>query len=350
MTKVGTTKFLNVGADHNDYSSFSSQYVDGGIKNDFADISIGGGTNPGAGGDLIEGNLDTQTAGGLANPNENDFIACGPDGSNDDAFNDGLANLASYLTSDSSAPSAVSTSYGGPENAYSGDYLDRICNEFMKAGAAGVSIFFSSGDSGVGPNAQDSCPGEWPSSWPASCPWTTAVGGTAINYDGSESVAQFSVKRPDGSLYDGGSGGGFSSHFSAPSYQSADTASYIKTLGSEYSGHYNPQGRGFPDISLVGLNYDTVINGQTQLVGGTSASSPAWAALVTILNDYRQSKGQSNLGFINPLLYGKGRSATRDVTSGNNRGCDGDGYFAAQGWDAATGLGTIDFGKLRALL
>lgn len=345
-TIVATTKFLDVGADHGDYATFSGQYVSGGIYYDFSDVPINGGSNPGSQGELLEGNLDTQYAGGLVTPNQNDFLACGPDGANDAAFNDGMAALASYLATGDNPPNAVSTSYGGDENAFDTSYMDRVCNDFMKAGARGVSVFFSSGDSGVGSNGVTNCPQQFPNSWPAVCPWSTAVGGTQINSDGSESAAQYTP--PSG--YHGGTGGGFSNHFAAPAYQTADTKAYVQKLGNTNSGRYNPSHRGYPDISLASRGYNIIVNGQSTRVDGTSASSPAWAALVTLLNDYRQSNGKSNLGFINPLLYGKGRSATRDVTTGNNRGCGGNGYPATTGWDATTGLGTIDFAKLRAML
>ncbi len=146
-------------------------------------------------------------------------------------------------------------------------------------------------------------------------------------------------------------GGGYSNHFSAPDYNKDVTSAYANSLDSSFNGYFNPSGRGYPDISLVSKNYQVIVNGQTLFARGTSASSPSWAALVSVLNDYRQSEGKPNLGFINPLLYSQNASAAiRDVTSGNNYGCDSNGYSAATGWDAASGLGTFDFAKLRALL
>lgn len=223
--------------------------------------------------------------------------------------------------------------------------MDRVCNDFMKAGARGISIFFSAGDYGVGGNGNN-CQnngGKYLALWPATCPWSTAVGGTQF-VSGKEVVAQYSS-------ISGSGGGGFSYHFTTPSYQQSDVTAYEKFSGSRVSGAYNPQGRGYPDVSLVSEVFEIIVNGKQLGVLGTSASSPTWAALVSVLNDYRQSKGSPNLGFINPLLYSaNGRKALRDVTSGNNPGCGFHGWDATTGWDAASGLGSLDFGKLRAMI
>nr|POF17763.1 tripeptidyl-peptidase sed2 [Quercus suber] len=337
---VATADLIGIAASHSDYAAFGSAYVPN--LADFTDVSVSDGSNPGSGDQdtLLEGNLDTQWSGGLASPNPNQFIAPGPSGSGG-SFADEISNLAAYLTSADIPPSSVSTSYGGNENGFDPDYLDRVCNEFMKAGSMGISVFFSSGDYGVAGIGQTSCSSGFIPQFPATCPWITAVGGTEFD-DGVESTAQYDNG--------GSSGGGFSTHFAAPDYQSADTSAYVSSLNGEYSGLFNGANRGFPDVSLVSKNFNVIINGATINVYGTSASSPSWAALVSVLNDYRASKGEANLGFINPLLYGDDRSATRDVTQGSNRGCDSAGFPAGSGWDAATGLGSLDFGALRALL
>ncbi|KID84412.1 Peptidase S8/S53, subtilisin/kexin/sedolisin [Metarhizium guizhouense ARSEF 977] len=175
---------------------------------------------------------------------------------------------------------------------------------------SGISVFFSSGDFGVGSNAAATFPRS------------------------------------------GSTGGGYSWHFSATTWQSNETTAYARNnLDSSYNGYYNPTGRGYPDVALVGEYYDIVLNGAVQAgVCGTSASSPAWASLVSLINDQRISEGKATLGFLNPLFYSKGRSAFRDITAGNNRGCGTDGFPAARGWDPTTGLGTPDFPKLRQAL
>lgn len=52
--------------------------------------------------------------------------------------------------------------------------------------------------------------------------------------------------------------------------------------------------------------FQVIVGGEVESVGGTSASSPTFAAIVTLLNDARIASGKSPLGFLNPLLYSKG--------------------------------------------
>lgn len=43
-------------------------------------------------------------------------------------------------------------------------------------------------------------------------------------------------------------------------------------------------------------------------------------------------------------------SAFNDVTTGNNPGCNTNGFTAAVGWDPDTGLGTPDYAKLKTVV
>ena len=93
------------------------------------------------------------------------------------------------------------------------------------------------------------------------------------------------------------------------------------------------------------------VQGQVQSVGGTSASSPTFAALVSLLNEARFKAGKPPMGFFNPFAYANPTAFT-DVTKGTNAIGRGDGaalkygFAAAPGWDAATGLGTPLFDRL----
>jgi tripeptidyl-peptidase I len=93
-----------------------------------------------------------------------------------------------------------------------------------------------------------------------------------------------------------------------------------------------------------------VIGGEVGLIGGTSASSPTFAAFVALLNDARLKAGLPPLGFLNPLFYSTAIGGFNDITSGNAPGCGTEGFNATVGWDPVTGLGTPDFGKLVALV
>lgn len=339
---VATSGLIGIGASHSDYRAFGNDYVPG-LK-DFKDVSVNGGYNNGDG-STLEGNLDTQYIGGVAHPLPNEYLATGPDGSDANSFDDALLALANYINTNSNPPSVVSTSYGIEEAAVSNTYLNRICNEFAKAGSRGVSVFFSSGDYGVGGNGEKSCYNGYYPLFPASCPYITSMGGTSFE-GGREVVADFSKYSNAQSP-----GGGYSNAFTAPDYNKAVTTAYARSLSSAQSSRLSGNNRGYPDISLVSLLYQVNVGGSYKSVLGTSASSPATAALFALLNDYRQSKGQSNLGFLNPLLYSdKVKPALRDVTSGANHGCDSSGLPAKSGWDAASGLGSFDFAKLRQLI
>lgn len=340
---LAVTGFIEYSASHNDAAQYLSQYQTSAKGSNFKDVSIAGFTND-PNNPTLEGNLDTQIALSVGYPNPVSYLAVGPVTGNPqtEPFGDELINFGNYLNSASSPPTSVSTSYGQEEQGLSSNYLDRICNEFMKAGSRGVSIFFSSGDFGVGGNNEGNCNQGFYALFPASCPYVTAVGSTQFS-NGGEVAAYFDKG--------GSTGGGYSWHFSAPSWQSNDTSAYANSLTSDYQGYFNPSGRGYPDVALIGEYYDIVINGAVEPgVYGTSASSPAWASLVSLINDQRISQGKSSLGFLNPLLYSKGRSAFNDITVGNNRGCGTYGFPAASGWDPTTGLGTPNFSKLRQSL
>jgi hypothetical protein len=156
------------------------------------------------------------------------------------------------------------------------------------------------------------------------------------------------------------SGGGFSTYYPQPAWQSAVVAAYLKsvvgTARAPVRG-YQPAGRGYPDISLLGTNYMTEIGGDWYAVSGTSASCPTFAAMITLINSARFSIGKSFVGWLNPTLYGRQASYVKDITSGkNNCGagnydwCCSQGYYAAPGWDPVTGLGSINFDSFKNVL
>jgi tripeptidyl-peptidase-1 len=75
-------------------------------------------------------------------------------------------------------------------------------------------------------------------------------------------------------------GGGFSAYFAQPSYQSQAVKAYLSSpTGKAAAAGYNPQGRGYPDISFIGVDYPVIIGSKTYLMCGTSASTPVAAAM-----------------------------------------------------------------------
>ncbi|KAJ7323191.1 peptidase S8/S53 domain-containing protein [Mycena albidolilacea] len=104
--------------------------------------------------------------------------------------------------------------------------------------------------------------------------------------------------------------------------------------------------KGIPDISAQVRKFQIVWQGQRISIGGTSAATPTFAGLVALLNDARVAAARPTLGFLNPLLYKRGKNALNEVVDGANPGCGTPGFNATKGWDPVTGLGTPDFKKL----
>jgi len=248
---------------------------------------------------------------------------------------------------DEQLPKVISTSYGDIEHTLSPAYARRVCNSFAQLGARGVSLIFGSGDSGVGrdgmchTNHNDGTPEtpEFLTSFPDCCPYVTSVGATMGVLP--ERVAVHDAKRF-------GSGGGFSHYFSRPRWQDGPVQEYISALGDEHKGMYNPDGAAYPDVSSQGYQYAVIWNGTKLLVDGTSASAPTFASIIALVNDALIADGRPVLGFLNPWIWdvGKRREGFVDVKLGNNKGCNGTGFPAREGWDAASGWGTPVSGSL----
>jgi hypothetical protein len=153
------------------------------------------------------------------------------------------------------------------------------------------------------------------------------------------------------------SGGGFSTYYPQHTWQSAAVSGYFSTaagLGKSPVAGYAANGRAYPDISLAGMNYVVVIGGTRYSVSGTSASCPAVAGFISNINAARLAIGKGSVGWINPTLYTKGSSFVNDITSGNIKcvadgTCCTTGFYATAGWDPATGLGSVNYGKMSSL-
>jgi hypothetical protein len=160
-------------------------------------------------------------------------------------------------------------------------------------------------------------------------------------------------------------GGGFSTYFPMPDYQKNVVRSYLNSPTSKLppSTTFNSTGRAYPDISVVGSNFIIFYNGKQAVVSGTSASTPTFAAMVSLLNNARLNAGKKPLGFINPWLYQlyeKDPGYFNDIVVGNNKSsdkyqslllnyyCCANGFHATPGYDAVTGLGSPQFEKLYA--
>lgn len=147
------------------------------------------------------------------------------------------------------------------------------------------------------------------------------------------------------------SGGGISSLYPVPFYQhSVARHAFTTLLGNQIQA----TGRMTPDVSFNAAVYGGVLaylgflnGGVWAVFGGTSAASPAWAAIIALAN---QANG-GPLGFVNPMIYSLGNSnAFHDITVGNNAICTGlcgeDGFVAGHGYDLTTGWGTPNVSNL----
>jgi len=293
--------------------------------------TLDGGSNPQSGSEAgDEANLDTQYTVGLATDVPVVFISVGED--NQDGDLGGFLDIINYLLDEDSPPQVLTTSYGDNEADIPISMADNLCNAYAQLGARGVSILFASGDGGVSGSQSGSCRTFVPT-FPSGCPYLTSVGATTgIS---PETAASFSS-------------GGFSNYWGIPSYQSSAVSSYLSSLGSTNKGKFNSSGRGYPDVSTQGENFEIVVDGEFGTVDGTSCASPTFASVIALLNDELIAAGKSALGFLNPWLYSTAASALNDVTSGDNPGCNTNGFPAKAGWDPVTGLGTPNYAKLKA--
>ena len=72
------------------------------------------------------------------------------------------------------------------------------------------------------------------------------------------------------------------------------------------------------------------VGGNFSLSGGTSASTPIFAAVINRINEERLNAGKGPIGFLNPSLYAN-PSMLNDITNGTNPGCDTVGFSAVPG-------------------
>jgi hypothetical protein len=206
------------------------------------------------------------------------------------------ASLSNLLTAESYATAHadyVSNSWGASEFS-----SESLYDSYF----SGASVFVSSGDNGL------------PAEWPSAASNVISVGGTTLHFSGSTFTGETGWS--DG-------GGGCSAYETANSAQSG-----FAGYGQAHCGGK----RATPDVSLdadpasgVSVYDSTPYSGQSGWwkVGGTSASSPMWAARSA------DRGAVVNSGYV----YGD-KITFRDITSGNN------GALCLSGFDLCTGRGS----------
>jgi len=307
-----------------------------------------------------EANLDVQAISGISWKTPITSYSTGgqppfiPDISTPENTNEPYLAWATWLLSQKNIPNIISTSYGEPEQTIPRSYAERVCKQFAQITARGTSLFFSSGDRGLG--GTDTCYTndgknthyQFQPDFPSSCPYVTTVGAT-MNFEPEESAYRAARNTSAGfrDLYSSGSG--FSNYFPRPKYQDKVVPAYVKALNGTYDGLYNPNGRAYPDLAAQGLYFAYVWNGTEGTISGTSASCPLTSGIFALVNDALIASGKGTLGWLNPWLYKKGYKGLTDITKGFSYGCNTQGFPVTEGWDPVTGFGTPNFPELLRL-
>jgi kumamolisin len=304
-------------------------------------VGVDGGANvPGkdAGADG-EVTLDIEVAGAVA-PGAAIAVYFGTN--TDDGF---IQAITAAIHDDVRKPSIISISWGQAEETSTSQLLEGLDQALQEAAAIGVTVCVAAGDNG----SADMIKTEWDHKthvdFPASSPYALACGGTTLDPSSAPNAPVETVwnRGEQG----GATGGGVSNFFAKPAYQSnANVPSPTNAAG----------GRGVPDVSGNAdpfSGYSVLVDGASQVIGGTSAVAPLWAGLLARINQNLITTGGKPAGFVNALLYPTAsKVAFHDVTQGNNDIYhDLNGKFpAGPGWDPCTGMGTPDGAQLMALL
>jgi kumamolisin len=276
-------------------------------------VSVDGATNQPSGsaeGPDGEVMLDIEVAGAIA-PKATIAVYFAPN--TDAGFTDAITRAVHDTTQ---KPSVISISWGGPEASWTSAAINAMDAALADAAALGITVCIASGDNGASDGASD---GANHVDFPASSPHALACGGTAL---GSSTETVWN----DGAQ-GGASGGGVSTVFALPSYQAGCSATPLGGRAAVLTM------RGVPDVAGdadPATGYKVRVDGTDTVIGGTSAVAPLWAGLIARLN----SNAGASLGFLPPRLYAT-PGVCNDITVGNNNG-----YSAASGWDACTGLGS----------
>ncbi len=282
----------------------------------------------GADGEVL---LDIEVAGAVA-PGAAQIVYFAPN--TDQGFVDAVTTAVHATPT----PTVVSISWGQSEDSWTAQARTALDQALADAAALGVTVCAAAGDSG----SSDGQSGTHVD-FPASSPHALACGGTSLLGNAVTGVISSETVWNDGAS-GGATGGGVSDAFGLPSWQAAAgvPAPAGAAAGTE-------AGRGVPDVAGCAdpaTGYQVRVDGQSMVIGGTSAVAPLWAALISRL---AQSNGKP-FGLIQPQLYagvteGAGAPGFRDITSGSNGA-----YAAGPGWDACTGLGSPEGSTLLALL
>ncbi len=247
----------------------------------------------------LETSLDIEWAHAIA-PEATIDLVVAPDASLSHIY-DAISFVANSLTSET----VLSMSFGLSESQYPTTGSGTIASthqQFVTMTSHGTTPFASSGDSG----ASSCCNIQYP----ASDPLVVAVGGTTLSLNSTANYASEETWS--------GSTAGSSIVFPKPVYQQG--------LGDNMRDNVDVSYDADPNTGFL-----VVRGGVEYTVGGTSAGSPQWAALI----DLASQANATRFGPVLPQLYKS--TAYHDVTTGSDTF-----FLASAGWDYPTGLGSPD--------
>jgi Pro-kumamolisin, activation domain/Bacterial Ig-like domain (group 3) len=347
------------------------------------------GPDPGdiGGGEEFEATLDVTWSSALAPGATVDFVVSAITDTTDGV------DLSEQYIVDNNLADIMTESFGGCEALGSAE-AQGLASLAEQAATQGISYFVASGDSGAegcdDPNAETVATGPISVSVTAATPFDVAVGGTIFNENGQDSKYWSSTNTEDTfesalsyipedvwnescseeqcgeNANIAAGGGGASAIFAKPAWQSG------------VAGIPNDGARDLPDVSLTAALHDPYLvcieascvpdsqgNISFGAVGGTSASTPSFAAIMALVDQ----KMNARQGLANYVLYKlaaaeklsscnasntSGLPAStcvfNDVTVGNNEVpgevSAGTQYPATVGYDLATGLGSVNVANL----
>jgi hypothetical protein len=253
----------------------------------------------------------------------------------------------------------ITTSWGlcEPQMATQGNQQAEETFLFAEAASQGQTVVAASGDSG-----STDCYPTPPSTAvtvddPADQPDVTGVGGTSLLSAGAPPT-----ETTWNDLY-GSGGGGVSSEFSQPGWQSgpgvgsAAAQAQCAALGRsscrevpDVAASADPA-HGYAIYCTAGISSNCSGRRGWFAVGGTSGASPLWAAMIAVIDQGLSSPA----GLINPALYNAGSCAAspfNDITTGSNAliSASQGRYPATANYDLATGWGSPEAAQLQSVL
>jgi len=357
-------------------------------------LLVPGSPDPGHTGDEFQAAMDVEWAGAIARKANITYVFADPGAG-------GAFAAAQYAIDNNVAP-VIAMSYGACEQSMAGSAISAFETELQKANTLGITVIASSGTTGAAAcDASDTYPASQATqglsvNYPSSSPEVTAVGGTQFsegtglywNFENTVNGASALSYVPEVTWNDtsslknlSASGGGPSNCITVNGDSCA--GGFAKPSWQNVNGVPQDNARDVPDLAFAAAqSHDAYIvciyrnclpgNGPVQITAqGVSAATSAVAGVVSLLNQYAVENGiqsTAGLGNINPGLYTLVQigypGVFHDITSGNNvlpcapgtPNCEvvspttpnplPFGFSAASGYDAVTGLGSLDVNNL----